>query len=109
MMYTTNPIPRVQKVKEDDEWILFVIRYQKDIEPDGVAVNSAFGFKNEDSAREAGRAFDAWLDGFMINGYTFYRTFPMKKENCFFDGRYWKPNERIIIDPIHVHERNKVL
>lgn len=94
-------------VNDEDEYILFIIRYDKDINEDGIVLNSAQGFVNEVDARKAYKLVDEIL---RLTHYEYptdmyYDACLLKKSQCFFIDGYWRPYINIVIE----NENDKII
>lgn len=94
-------------VNDEDEYILFIIRYDKDINKYGFALNSAQGFK---SSTDAERAYELIKDILYPTRFErptdmFYEAMLSKKSQCFFIDGYWRPYSNIPIES----ENDKIL
>lgn len=94
-------------VKDDDEYIVFIIRYDKDINEYGIALNSAQGFSNESDAERANDLLNGILRFTSFENPTTisYESRLYKKDSCFFIDGYWRPYTNISIE----NENDKIL
>lgn len=81
-------------VDDEDEYLVFVVRYDKDINKYGGAINSCVGFVNEKDAMKACRFMEEMLKLTQYEKPThiFYGAQRYKKSDCVFVDGYWKPS-----------------